>query len=374
MSIFVLSEHMISSLGNNTQEVINAFEAGNTGLSLCDDKVFSPTPFITSLVENELLEKDIKSPATKMEKMILYSINKALEKTDLNIQSDRVAVVFSTVKGNIDLFDEQLYPTISRDRLFFGNVATFLQQELKLKNQPIVISNACISGVLAINYAKDLIDIGMYDHVIVTGADIVSEFTVSGFQSFQAISQYPCRPFDKNRDGISLGEACGTIILTNDKNRVTNSTVIAVKEGVSSNDANHISGPSRTGEGLYVAIQKILKNYTIDFISAHGTGTLYNDEMEAIAFSRAGLEEVPINSFKGYWGHTLGAAGIIESIATLQSMQNNRLYKSIGFQELGVSIPINIIQENQTKEINTCLKTASGFGGCNAVVIFEKYG
>lgn len=373
MAVFVASEHIISSLGKNTKEVMTSIENGFSGLQKFENPSFSKTAVISSIIdENELTNFELT--CTKLEKIILYSILQAIDSTSINIQDKSVLLVLSTTKGNIHLLDEKIDIEVPRERMFLAKLATFFKEQLKLVHQPVVISNACISGVLAINYAKDLIDVGLYEHVIVTGADIVSEFVISGFQTFQAISEEICRPFDKNRNGISLGEACGTIVLTNDKNKVTSLPIIEVKDGASSNDANHISGPSRTGEGLFLAVKKTLKENTkLDFISAHGTGTLYNDEMEAIAFSRMGLENIPVNSFKGYWGHTLGAAGIIESIATIHSMQHNKLYKSFGFQEMGVSHPIQIIKENQSKELTRCMKTASGFGGCNAVVLFEKH-
>ena len=110
----------------------------------------------------------------------------------------------------------------------------------------------------------------------------------------------------------------------------------------------------------------------IDFISAHGTGTNYNDEMESIAFDRLGLNSTPLNSLKGYFGHTLGAAGLIEVISTMKMMENNHLLKSLGFEEAGTTRSINILEENETQEVTTILKTASGFGGGNASLILKK--
>ncbi len=136
------------------------------------------------------------------------------------------------------------------------------------------------------------------------------------------MSKYPCRPFDANRDGLSLGEGAGTIIVSKEKK----SDSIRLVCGSSANDANHISGPSRSGEGLFLAGGRVLqKNQQIDFISAHGTATLYNDDMESHAITRLGLSDVPVNSFKGYFGHTLGAAGVIETILTKHSMINNTI-------------------------------------------------
>ena len=110
----------------------------------------------------------------------------------------------------------------------------------------------------------------------------------------------------------------------------------------------------------------------IDFISAHGTATIYNDEMEAKAITLAGLQAVPVNSLKGYYGHTLGAAGIIESIVTLLSMKENTILPTLGFKQIGVTNPVNVSTAVQKISLNHCLKTASGFGGCNAALVFSK--
>jgi 3-oxoacyl-[acyl-carrier-protein] synthase-1 len=199
---------------------------------------------------------------------------------------------------------------------------------------------------------------------------------VTGFQSFKALSSGRCKPFDAARDGLTLGEGAATIILgiTNENSLPDN--CITVKAGAISNDASHISGPSRTGEGLYRAIMRTLEGVdtaNLAFINAHGTATPFNDEMEAIALSRACLEHVPVNSFKGYIGHTLGAAGLIETVVCSLSLINAQLVKCLGFVTLGVSKNIQVITETRRFEATECLKMASGFGGCNAVVLLKKY-
>ncbi|HDO27047.1 MAG TPA: hypothetical protein ENH02_02920, partial [Bacteroidetes bacterium] len=208
----------------------------------------------------------------------------------------------------------------------------------------------------------------------VTGGDIVTKFVVSGFMSFMSLSPGPCKPFDAVRDGLSLGEGAGTVILGN-KGRTGENIIF--KGGGSANDANHISGPSRTGEGSYIAIGSAFKEAGVtgndmDYISAHGTATLYNDEMESIAIGRHNMENVPVNSFKGNWGHTLGAAGIVETAMMLTEMKENILLKSTGFEKPGVSIPITVIDKTKNKTLNTCLKMASGFGGTNAALVVQK--
>jgi 3-oxoacyl-[acyl-carrier-protein] synthase I len=222
--------------------------------------------------------------------------------------------------------------------------------------------------------AARMIDAGLYDHVVVAGGDLLSEFVISGFLSFQALSPEPCKPFDIARNGLSLGEGCGTLVLSS---KLKKSTAITVSGSAVTNDANHISGPSRTGEELAMAIGNALKEAGINpgevsFVSAHGTATLYNDEMESKSLEIACLQHTPVNSFKGYWGHTLGAAGVIESIATIYSMENNLLFRSAGFNEIGVSVPLNVMRENIYTPVQNCLKIASGFGGCNAAIVYRK--
>jgi 3-oxoacyl-[acyl-carrier-protein] synthase-1 len=246
---------------------------------------------------------------------------------------------------------------------FFGN-----------PNEPVIISNACISGVFALMMGSYYIREGLYEKVIVAGGDIISEFTLSGFQSLHALSQGICKPFDKNRDGINLGEACATVVLAG---QAQSPSDIEIKGGATSNDANHISGPSKTGDGLAQAIHQALKysgmsGGEIGYVSAHGTATLYNDEMEAKALHLAGLAEVPVNSLKGYVGHTLGAAGVLETILATWSLKKQVILASGGYSEHGVSLPLQVVKKNTQAVFTHCLKTASGFGGCNAALVLSK--
>jgi 3-oxoacyl-[acyl-carrier-protein] synthase I len=205
------------------------------------------------------------------------------------------------------------------------------------------------------------------------GGDLVSKFTVSGFKVLNALSNEPCKPFDQNRKGVNLGEGAATIILSN--KALQNQENIVVKAGFSSNDATHISAPSRVGEGLLKAINKISENndlQNIGFISAHGTATLYNDDMESQALERANLNNVPLHSLKGYFGHTLGAAGVIESVMGIASLKHNQTIVSRGFENSGTVQKLNPIKTITHSKLENFLKTSSGFGGCNAAVLFSK--
>lgn len=361
--VYIGAENIISPLGQTARENYEALLQHKTGLK----------PTKTSLQKKDIfLSVFGKVDEFHLVEQCVKSIQDSLTLVNLqNLKTQRVSLILSTTKGEIQKIKEG-----NSDEALLSIFADHVAKEFPWINHHQVVSNACVSGVLALVMAHDLIRADIYDTVIVCGADMVSEFTISGFLSFFAISDEPCKPFDKNRTGINLGEGVATIVLSKDFSIFKNQFFKCLG-GSSSNDANHISGPSRTGEGLFRSICKTLEQTKvtagqIDFISAHGTGTAYNDEMEAIAFDHAGLSKTPLHSLKGYYGHTFGAAGIIESAICLQSLRQNKLIASKGFQENGTSKEINVLRTNLEKSIQTVLKTASGFGGTNASVIFQK--
>ena len=379
--VFIAGDNIITSFGFSTAENWAHLLNGVSGISQHDFFNTRDTLF-ASVVDSASLDARFENlkpsqPYTRFEKMIILSIGYALKDLSPDIRDNKTLIIISSTKGNIDLLENDIKGVASK-RVYLSEAAKAVQKFYSNPNTPLVISNACISGVLAILLASRLIKAGAYDNVIVSGADIVSGFVVSGFQSLKALSGQPCRPFDKDRQGLNLGEGCGTLILSSNQYLSLEAGNIEVIAGASRNDANHISGPSREGEGLFLTMQSILKQAgqeafdKIGYISAHGTATIYNDEMEANAITRMGMQGIPVNSLKGYFGHTLGAAGVIESVAAINALKHNVLLKSHGFNEQGVTKMINIISETKTTELESCLKLASGFGGCNAGVVFSK--
>ncbi len=376
---YVIGDNIISSLGFTTKENIENIRAGKTGIEIYDEPKLSPEIFPASMVDSKRVEELFSgignsNEYTRFEKFLILSIKNASSKAGIDISGNDTLFVISTTKGNIDLLNEEKQKNFSKDRINLWAAAQEVQKFFGNPNKPVVVSNACISGVLAINTGSQFIKDGNYKNVVVAGADVISDFVVAGFQSFKSLSPTPCKPYDKDREGLTLGEGAGCVILSSEN---INDNNIVVSGGGCNNDANHISGPSRTGEGLFLSIKSALteanlKSDKIGFISAHGTATNYNDEMESIAVTRHGMESTPINSFKGYWGHTLGAAGMIESVATIHSLKNNELLPTKGFENLGVTNSINVVSKLETKNLDNCLKIASGFGGCNAAVIFSK--
>ena len=380
---YIVSDNIISPLGFTSEENFEQLKQMQTGVQRLENSALSAEPVCAAVIDSSRLEAEFKQlnttqPYTRIEQLFILSIHNAVKQNpEIDLSSPKTLIILSSTKGNIDLLDAGNSGKFDKKRLFLWETGNVVAAHFNNPNKPLIVSNACISGVVALVLGKRLLEDDTYDTIVVSGADIMTPFVVSGFQSFKAVSSEVCKPYDASRDGISLGEACGTIVLSNNRDLVKNETLICVKAGASSNDANHISGPSRTGDGLFLAIDKTLKEAhinasEIDLISGHGTATLYNDEMEAHAITDAGLQNVPMNSLKSYFGHTLGAAGIIEAVVGLESMRNNTLIATYNHKELGVSKPLNIIKETTAATINTCLKTAAGFGGCNAAVLFVK--
>ena len=370
---------IISPLGMTTAENYTAVKAGRSMLKRYEGLWSLPEPFVASLMDREKVEDAFAALAdqgkyTFFEKMIILSAAKALEQTDIDPTSDSVLFILSTTKGNVFLLDkrETSYPA---ERVLLGLAAKQMTDFFHNPNAPIVVSNACISGVCAQIQAMRELESGRFDYVVTVGADVQSAFIVSGFQSFKALSVNPCKPFDANRTGLNLGDAAATIIYTR-KDKVTDNEWVACR-GAIRNDANHISGPSRTGEGSYRALKVALGEVSSDkiaFINAHGTATLYNDEMESFAIERAGLSKVPVNGLKGYYGHTMGAAGILETILSMQAIDDHNILATKGYETIGVTHPLVLSNQNQPTDKRAFIKLLSGFGGCNAALVFAKGG
>lgn len=372
--VYITASNCITPLGFDVASNWDALQSNISGIKK-HENVGQLESFYASVVDNEGLELafaevETSSSFTKLEKMMILALYPLVKANKVTKKS---AFIFSTTKGNISLLeDEKATAESAQLAVLAKKISTYFGFE----TEPIVVSNACVSGILAVSVAKRMIQSGLYDDAFVVAGDEVSEFVLSGFNSFQAMSAEPCMPYDANRTGVTLGEAVAAVYITANEAQVELNSFKIIGDGAV-NDANHISGPSRTGEGLFRSIESALKEAKLDknkikYISAHGTATLYNDEMEAIAFNRLGLQEVPVNSMKGYYGHTLGASGLLETVLAMESAKQNRLIVSKGYSNLGVSQAINVITENQTVEMDYFLKTASGFGGCNTAVLFEK--
>lgn len=391
LNIYITAHTLITSLGFGIQENTEAIRACRSGIRIQEAGRISDSPLLAGMIDAAELERRAKemqiTDYTRMEQLFILAVQEVISQSGASLREPDCALLLSTTKGNVDLLSKQVasdelvapgesngssiqLPTDSP--AFLWKMAERIGNFFGACNQVDVISNACISGVSALIVAKRQIESGRYKRVIVAGGDILSHFITSGFLSFRSVSAQRCRPYDIQRDGLSLGEACGAVLLETQGN--TNDIILS--GGAVSNDANHISGPSRTGDGLAMAINQAMEEAgvtpgDISFINAHGTATVYNDEMESKAIHLAGLSTVPVNSLKPYFGHTLGASGIIETIFCMEQLKTGILYGTLGYETLGVPMPVTVYGTHQPIPMKCCVKTASGFGGCNAAVVLS---
>ena len=361
--IRVVATNIISPLGFTTEENYQAVLAGRSALKRYAGLWGLPEPFAASLFNEEQKATLALEGYTFFEALAIRSIRTALTYTSLGNDFSRIVLILSTTKGNIEsLGEERYYPSEAAQRI---------AEAIGLTTKPIVVCNACVSGLSAQLLANRLLSANVYDYAIVVGAEVQSKFIVSGFQSLKAVSEEPCRPFDIERNGLNPGEAAATIVFA----RNADGEHWCLMNGATCNDAYHNVSPSPQGEGLTNAINAVMKGRDKSLLAtvcAHGTATLYNDQMESVAIHRAELTDVPLSALKGNFGHTMGAAGVLETILTMIATQDGLVLPSKGFAELGVSKEVNISSEPQKTDKRTFLKLMSGFGGCNIAAFYVR--
>lgn len=359
---YIIADNILSPLGKTTAENLQAILAGRTALIY---HAASELGVGEDFVSSRLAELSGEPQFSHFERKVVASVKSALEGVNIDVRSSHTLLILSTTKGNIEALTLQS----SADEVAVGHTAQRIGRHLGFTTAPIVVCNACISGLSALILAQRLIDQGAYRDVIVCGSDDIGRFVVSGFQSLKALSAQACRPFDIERTGLNLGEAVATAVLSADPSEAC----WRLTEGVMRNDAYHISAPSKTAEGQYRCLEQLLSHHPglpIDFINLHGTATLFNDQMESMAVERAGLSTVPANGYKGYYGHTLGAAGVLETVLSIHAAEAHTVVGTRGYEELGVSGRVSVSADHRQCQSRSFLKTLSGFGGCNAAALF----
>lgn len=365
---YIIADNIISPLGETSEENYLSVKAGRSGIRAYEPGTCNiPEGFYASL-----LFEDFETLALRSAQKAIANAQKNIGNERLELKGKRTAFILSSTKGNIE------------ENISLADSAQRIASQLGIDSKPIVVCNACISGLSALILGNRLIDSGLYDAAIVCGCDTPRQFILSGFQSLKALSPEPCRPFDMERMGLNLGEAAATLILS--KNPIQGN-FWRMGDGFIRNDAFHISTPSKTADGLYLSLQRTLESFTkeisstckqidlkahLAFINAHGTATLFNDQMESVAIGRAGLSDLPANAYKSFWGHTMGAAGILETIISMKAIDDDTILGTRGFSELGVSGKMNICAENRPTDKKGFIKMLSGFGGCNATIWAAK--
>jgi 3-oxoacyl-(acyl-carrier-protein) synthase len=298
-----------------------------------------------------------------------------------SVPASRRGFVLSTTKANIEALDklvrQQPVSAVAQRQIQPAFFAADLAEAFDCRGPVQCVSAACISGLSALQQGAAIIRRGLADVVFVVGVDLISQFVLAGFNSLKSLDPEGCRPFDKSRIGLSLGEGAAAIVLV--KRELLSSPSILLTGAGTSNDANHLTGPSRDGSGLALAIHRALVKAQIapeqiDYVHAHGTGTPYNDTMESLALRAVFSDRVPpFSSSKGIFGHTLGLAGVLETALCVAALQNNLLPGTPRLRERDPVAPESLLAEPRAvAKLDFILKINCGFGGTNAALVLER--
>lgn len=376
LDAYITGQGLLTPLGQGPEQNLEAVLQRRSAVARHQDAAIDADPFYAARLrpeQSQMLAARYAAAAqlglSPFEHMALFALEEALDEADVAPGDDDLLVILSSTKGNIEWLGQK-----DPARVGLQSSAERLARWLGLARRPWIVSHACISGTLALAMAARLLRTGRYAHVAVLGCDRFSGFVHNGFKALHALSDGPCRPFDKDRSGINLGEASACMVLSAAASPMRPGAV-RLSGGASGNDAHHLSAPSRSGEELARAIGRALSGAglspgDIGMVSAHGTATLFNDEMEAKALALAGLAGTGAQSLKGYFGHTLGAAGVLESILSCMAMQRGLVPGTMGLEHSGVA-GLSLLKDTQDRAYGHLLKTSSGFGGCNAALVWS---
>jgi 3-oxoacyl-[acyl-carrier-protein] synthase II len=381
----------VCAAGGNVEALVQAVRAHRPLLAPCprfrnEPWADYPLGSIPSTAWEELGERlpDVREqPALRL---ALATARQAMEQAQpalAHIPPDRRGLVLATTKGEIGALEEAV--NLGRDPAPAAAaaqpyaLAAGLARRLDLRGPIQAVSLACASGLLALQQAAALIQRGEADAALAVGVDLLSTFVVSGFYALRSMDPGGCRPFDRDRRGLSPGEAAAAVLLTREATR--GRPLGRLLGWGSSDDANHLTGPSRDGGGLALALARALRHAGLDpagvaFVHVHGTGTPYNDAMEWLALRTVfGNRPPAFASSKAITGHTMGAAGVLETVLTLATAR-------AGFWPgtPGLAIPDAAAPSSLTRHATPAadpapfLKMNSGFGGINAALVLEACG
>lgn len=370
----------ICAAGNGTAALLSALH-DNTSCLRTNDRFTGPR-FQSNIVGTSPIDSKSDNPAHQLATIALReaAVQFRNPQSAIHISSDRLGLILSTTKANIEalerLSDNRPCSAAAHRHLQADLLAADLATEFGAHGPVQNISNACVSGLVALMQGAKLIQRGAADAVLVVGVDHLSAFVVAGFTALKAIDPQGCRPFDQSRRGLSPGEAGAAVMLVRADLAPQNS--ITLTGWGSSNDANHMTGPSRDGAGLAQAIRAALhiaklQPQQIDYVNVHGTGTPYNDAMESAALRTVFGESIPpISGIKGMLGHTLGAAGVVETIACVLAMQEQFLPGTPRLNMIAEGLPASLIKEPRpATQLKHILKLNTGFGGVNGALILS---
>ncbi|MEX6688106.1 beta-ketoacyl-[acyl-carrier-protein] synthase family protein [Danxiaibacter flavus] len=391
--IFVTGVGIISAIGNSLNENHASLLNGKCGISYVNNfpsKYASELPFGAIQTGNDALKDKlgISNPSvTRTTLLAIHAANDAVEDAALTkdeLTSADTAFIGATTVGGMCLTDE-LYRDANENykespylsSYDCASVFLYLQEYYHLNGIIDTINTACSSSANAIMYGARLIKNGLAKRAIVGGADSLSKFTINGFNALHILSDEVCTPFDEGRKGLNLGEGAAFLVLEKEEDVAGKKIYAEVTGYHNTSDAFHPSSLSDNGEGPFLSMQGALRSAQlqpndIDFINAHGTGTENNDEAESRAMIRIFNTPPPFASTKSNTGHTLGAAGAIESVYSILSIVNQEIYPGLHFTKPIQATGLEPVVVAKQIPVNHVMSNSFGFGGNCTSLIFSK--
>ncbi len=378
--VYINAYSAISSIGDDISTMFkNAINEDSEFLTL-DDSIVKGSSFYFGKIKTELPRIQDFKYNLRCNRILLHCYNQIKDKIDNAIKKygkTRVGVVIGTTNSGVDEY--ALSGDIDHSQI--GNPAGFLHKYLALEGYFSGVSTACTSGIKAFSTAQKLLENNICDAVIAGAVDALCKMPVFGFHSLEVLSDKPCLPFSKNRNGINIGEGGALFLVEKEASLDSSISILAIGE---SSDAYHCATPDPEGVQAAKAMEEALhrsglKSTDINYINLHGTATITNDLMEANAVYKIFKNNVPVSSTKSQTGHCLGAAAAIEAALCCAMLDNriNKENKLLPHKFDGVyddSLPVlSLVKYGQTADnIKYVMNNAFGFGGSNAVMILGK--
>ena len=392
--IVVTGMGVISAIGNTVEENRRALiksTCGITTLGNFSSRFAGVMPFGEIKITTDTLKEQLhvnEQGVTRTMLLSLHAFNEAVADSKLStneISSLDTAFISGNTVGGMCLTDEFYADARSKTNgseyltsYDSASVVMYVQDRYKMRGIISTFNTACSSSANAIMYGARLIQNGFAKRAIIIGADTLAKFTINGFNALRILSDEPCRPFDKDRKGLNLGEGAACLVLEKEEDAAGKKIYATVSGHGNANDSFHPSSLSAEGNGPVAAMQQALKRANlnaneIDFINAHGTATENNDEVESISMLKVFKEVPAFASTKGNTGHTLGAAGAIEAVYSILSLTYQEIYPSLHFKNVIDATGLIPANEYKKMSLQHVMSNSFGFGGNCTSLIFSKY-
>jgi len=326
-----------------------------------------------------------RAPACRASRLLLAAASELMSGGGALLTRDpaRLAVVIGTALGGVEEGERALAGAAGVSTLagaLYDSPARNLARWLGARGPVLTVATACASGATALGVGAELVREGVADVVVAGGYDILCRFVMRGFDALRALTRDAIRPFDRRRTGLLLGEGAGLVLLTRDGAVGSGPRLGRLLGHASGSDGSHISAPDPNGRGLEYTVRAALAEAgvmpaAVDFVSAHGTATPHNDRVETLVLKRVlgrHAHEIPINSIKGYMGHTMGAAAALEVIMCLLAARHGVIPSTFGLEEPDPECDLDYVPgAPRPARPRIMLSTSAGFGGCNATLVLE---